>query len=80
MSPGTELRMHRLVLLSSGSLCFSCLDKHVTNHLPAPAVCRHAFPAMRTVELGVKILSFKLLLVMLFYHSDRKVPNTGGEG
>lgn len=66
---------------SSLSLCFLCTDENVMSQLPAP----DAKPSSPTVMdfiplekwLNKLLFLYVLLLAMVFYHSLRKLTNTG---
>lgn len=63
------------------SLCFLCLNINVTIHFSLLLPARHIFPTtmywnLLEPEAEINFL-LKSILVLVFYHSSRKVTNTG---
>lgn len=74
------LRVCSLTSLHILSLCFLCLNKNVTIHFSLLLPAGHIFPTtmyLNLLEPEAEINLLKSILVLVFYHSNRKVTNTG---
>lgn len=83
LGAGFEIKSPRLLLLPS--LCSVLVGGGVSSRLPVsaalPATCSHE-PMARWTPIPSGVISpispsfYKLLLVMVFYHSNRAISNT----